>query len=278
MASKVEIMGIVNLTPDSFSDGGKYDTRAEAVEHFRNLIAAGANVVDLGAVATGPGSVLVSNDDEISRLRLILESDFFENYGHKIKVSVDTFRSDVARYALGKGASIINDISGCRADIEMLKVIAEFKAEIVIMYSRVGINFPHASSEPIEYSSITDTITNFFEERIEFALQNGVDKSKIILDPGMGGFLSPNTEYSWEVIRNLKILKEKFKDHRLLYGVSRKKFIREMGNNLEIDFATKVVELGLCQNGVDIVRTHEVAMLKSMLKIADKAAVVPKKQ
>lgn len=269
MKSKHKIMGVLNLTPDSFSDGGKFFEVESAKNHFFSMLDAGADIVDVGAESTGPNSKVVSEKVEIERL-----SEFFSQIQTKGRViSVDTYKSKVAKWALEQGVSIINDVSGLRASPDMADVISAYKSKVVIMYSRMSERFPHSSKNPKEYDNLLDDISSFFDERISYALSKGIDENNIILDPGMGSFLSPNGDYSWQLIGHASELKERYKGFPLLYAVSRKGFIKDLSGKANLDFITKVIELDLINAGVDIIRTHEVPMLINAVNAVDKIRV-----
>jgi dihydropteroate synthase len=267
MSENLKLMGILNVTPDSFSDGGCYFDSQAAIAKAFSLLEDGANILDIGAESTGPNSLQVSVSEEKRRLELLFLEPKFSELKLKASISVDTYKSEIAKLAIKHGASIVNDVSGLRADPEMVGVVASSNAEVVIMYSKEDGKLPHVSPMQLKYSSIIETIFKFFDERINFSIKNGIDESKIILDPGMGAFLGNDHALSWEVVHAIERFKNRFSKFRFLYGVSRKSFISSLVDSEVNDIASKIVELDLISSGLDIVRTHNILMLKKLLPL-----------
>ena len=257
-------MGILNLTPDSFSDGGAYNTEKKALERLDEMLRCGADIIDIGASSTGPGSKPVGASEELERIGPILK-----NINTKeVCISVDTYHSEVAATCLKEGAKIINDVSGLRYDNKMASLIAQHKAKVVIMYSKETANFPHASNTEAPKGDIIEIISNFFEQQLRYALSEGIKAVNIILDPGMGAFLSKEHEVSWELLNRLDELTSRFKNHSFLIGVSRKGFL---GGKLEDrDAISQEVSADAAAKGADIIRTHNPKMLKEYLKTYNK--------
>ena len=262
---KTLIMGILNITPDSFSDGGKFLLPEDAKIQAEKLIAAGADIIDIGAESTRPGFTPVSVEEEISRLERILPAVA----ELKIPVSVDTYKAEVARYALKSGAQIINDIQGLQFDGgNMAKVAAEFDAPVIVMHNRTK-NF-------VPSEDIVGEIKNYFRRSIEIAEKAGCNTSKMIFDPGIG--FGKTQEENLEILRRIGELKilggEKIP---LLLGASRKSFIGyAIGLDVENrDEATGAICIFGILNGVDIVRVHNVEMISKMCKMID-ALRIPK--
>lgn len=215
MPAKIQIVGVLNVTPDSFSDGGRYCSDDRAIQHAEKLIGDGADIIDVGADSTRPGSICVGPHEELRRLESLLSS-----WPTSVPFSVDTHHSNVAAFALEKGALMINDVSA-GFDPEMFSVMKGSPASYVMMYSRCPS--PHIFSPEAE-GDILENVKRFFNEKIESALQGGLSDDQIVLDPGMGGFISVDPEKSWRVIRNFSAFEEY--GYPLYFGSSRKGFLK----------------------------------------------------
>lgn len=255
-----KIMGILNVTPDSFSDGGKFNTIEKALKHAREMEIAGADIIDIGGESTGPGSRDVSEEEELARIMPILK---ILRPKTKLQISIDTYKSQVAKQALQEGADMINDVTGLRGDAKMAQTAALFNCPIVIMYAKDDT--PRTSMNKTTYDDIIETIGDFFIEQIEYAKLHGIKSKNIILDTGMGQFISSDPSYSMEIIERLNELTQKFPQNRFLLGISRKSFL---GGELKDrdELAKPLTELAI-QNGASIIRTHDV---KSVKDIVDK--------
>ncbi len=251
-------MGVLNVTPDSFSDGGEYLSSGDAIARGRELIAQGADIVDIGGESTRPGATRVSTDEEIDRTIAVVAG--LKDYARENNavLSIDTMRAKVARLAVESGAGIVNDVSGGLADEAMLPTVAELNVPLVIMHWR-------AHSERMEqfthYDNVVTEVCDHLTIRAEAALQAGVDPSKIIVDPGLGFAKQP--EHNWELLRNFDRLKEL--GYPILVGASRKRFLRaavsKPGEQRELDdlaAATDAVSALVAQAGAWAVRVHEV--------------------
>jgi len=256
-----KLVGIVNITPDSFSDGGLAYTPELAVARAKILLTDGADIIELGAEATGPGAKPVSEDEEIRRLAPVLK----ELNGVAV-ISIDTYKAGVAAYCLEHGASLINDVSGLRADNDLARVVAQHGASVVVMHSKEEGGHPHVSSSTRVYRNIIEEIKNFLLERTAFALSMGVRKSKIIIDPGMGRFLSENPEDSWDVLRRLRELVNI--GFPVLIGTSRKGFLTNGQKRTleERDALSQLSAILAWEHGATYVRTHNVSMFKTFLE------------
>lgn len=280
MGKKVKIMGILNVTPDSFSDGGQFLGLSAAVKRAREMAAAGASIIDIGGEASGPGSVDVPLEEELRRVIPVIKAlrkiviarplgrsnlDRFASLAmttprtNCITISLDTCKAEVARQGIFAGADMINDITALRGDTEMARVIAEAGVPIILMYSKDPT--PRTTRIKKRYRDVIKTVSNFFEERIEFAIKQGIKRSQIILDPGMGAFVSGDPKYSFEILRRLRELK-KFK-LPILVGVSRKSFLP--GETALRDVPTFISNLVAAKNGADILRVHNVSLAAKML-------------
>ncbi len=256
-------MGILNVTPDSFSDGGSYLTPAKAMKRVKEMMEEGADIVDIGGESTGPGSVFVSLEEELKRVVSIVKRIKNKELGirnGKIRISVDTYKAEVARQALEAGASIVNDVTALRGDPEMAEVVAKAKCPVILMYAKDKT--PRTTRKKTGYRDVIRTIGDFFEERISFALGAGIQRNKIILDPGMGAFVSAIPRYSFEIIARLNELKKQF-GLPIMVGPSRKSFLGgKVSERLEAGLSASCLAY---QNGASIIRTHDVAECRKAL-------------
>lgn len=211
----LSLVGVVNVTPDSFSDGGAFRRIDDAIRHAHHLIEDGADLIDIGGDSTRPGSRCVGAEEELRRI-----APFLEILSQGIPFSVDTHHSSVAEYAIERGAMMINDVMAGR-DPDMFRVMAGTEVLYVMMYSRCELDHSFRS-EP--GGCILERVKQFFVERIECALACGVSESQIVLDPGMGKFISDDPENSWRLIREIDALTAFALP--LYVGVSRKGFLR----------------------------------------------------
>ena len=237
-------MGILNYTPDSFSDGGLYNTPEKALEKALSLIEEGADIIDIGANSTRPGADILTEKEEQERLKEVLPA-----INNKISVpfSVDTFYPECAKYALENGAEIINDVSG-KFNPEIAKSVMEHNAYYVVTHNPCG------SEKEAEYpDGVVPAVRNFFVDVIRTAREMGFPKDKLILDPGFG--FGKSIEDNNELLENFEWMK--FKGILLLCGLSRKRFIRaNLKENEDIDAATAKANALAVSKGADIIRTH----------------------
>lgn len=257
------IVGVLNVTPDSFSDGGRY-LGSNAVAAADRLIGDGADILEVGAEATGPGSLPVSTEKELERLEPVL------NYLQgRALFGVDSYKSEVAERAANAGALYINDTSALRADSRMAQVVASRGLNLILMYAKDG-PLPHVTEiEPV-YTDPVSQIAQFLNERRTAALEAGVSESRIILDSGMGRFVSADPEVSWRILREYRRLCTKCGDAPFMIGVSRKGFL---GGRLEDrDAVSQLAALRAAENGAMFIRTHNPAMMRDFLKARSKLA------
>lgn len=259
-AANINLVGILNVTPDSFSDGGKYFDSQTAVAKGVEMFSSGANLVDVGGDSTRPSSACVGAEAEWARIEKPVKA--LSKLG---RISVDTHHAAVADKALQAGAEIINDVSA-GYDPDMFGVVSDHRAKIILMHSRC--EFPHMFGEE-KHGDIIENICTFFAPRIEKALANGVGQSCIILDPGMGGFISTKPARSIELIERFSELESL--GFPLMIGISRKGFLKkadelaiEERDELSIELARKVI--GALSKSVCLyVRAHDVVMHKALL-------------
>jgi len=243
------IMGIVNVTPDSFSDGGKYNSTTSAINHAVKLIIDGADIIDIGGQSTKPGSKSVNINEELERVIPVINGILKEF--PKTIISVDTSKSNVAEHAVKAGARLINDISGGTFDPLILNVASKYDLPFVIMHIK-GIP-QNMQDDPI-YEDVIAELSKYFEERIKIARKNNVNK--LILDPGVG--FGKRVEDNFTILNNLNQFS--VWNFPILVGVSKKSFIGK-SLNLDIDHrenATSVAETIAIMNGAKLIRTHNV--------------------
>jgi len=253
-SKKTIIMGILNVTPDSFSDGGKYNEIDRAVEHAKKLVADGADIIDVGGESTRPGAETVPLEEELRRVIPIVKalSEVID-----VPISIDTYKAEVARQAIEAGAHIINDVWGAKGDPKMAEVSAYYNVPIILMHNRHNRDYENLISDMISDLS----------ESISIVKKAGVKDENIILDPGIG--FAKTLEHNLEVMRNL----ERFTElgYPVLLGTSRKSFI---GHVLDLPASERVegtgatVCLGIAK-GVQMVRVHDVLQMSRMAKMMD---------
>ena len=256
------IMGILNVTPDSFSDGGDYFEKNLAVDYALKMVDQGADIIDIGGESTRPFSDPVSFEEEISRVIPVIESI---RKNSDVCISIDTTKSKVALAALESGASFINDISAMEIDPEMVNVALKFDCPLVLMHMK-GI--PKNMQDNPKYKSLINDIKKYLLNRIDFAISKGIDRKKIIIDPGIG--FGKTVENNFELINNL----EQFVEMKLpvLLGASRKSFIGVTldlpeKERMEGSIAANIIGL---QKGAKIFRVHDVVETNRAMVIANK--------
>ncbi|MNO27346.1 Dihydropteroate synthase [compost metagenome] len=255
LGERTLVMGILNVTPDSFSDGGRYNNVERALQHAREMIAEGADIIDVGGESTRPGHEPVSEQEELERVIPVVEAMHREL--PQVPLSVDTYKAKVAREALKAGAHIINDVWGFKAEARMAEVAAEFGCPVILMHNRQDRN----------YGDLLADVAADLRECVEIARKAGVKDENIILDPGIG-FAK---DYS-ENLRVMRALDDLITlGYPLLLGTSRKRFIRT-ALDLPVDevvFGTAAtVALGVAQ-GCQIVRVHDVKEIKQTVQMCD---------
>ena len=243
------IMGIINMTPDSFFDGGKYNSCDKALVKIENMLDQGASIIDIGGCSTRPGSESISISEEWNRIEKIIKQSI--KFFPKIIISVDTFRSDIAKRALIEGASIINDISGGSYDSNMYKVVSNFNAPYVLMHLR-GI--PKNMMEKTNYENLMVELLKYFSKKIKKLKKFGIND--VILDPGFGFAKDYNQNY--DILKNLSLLK-KF-NLPILVGLSRKSFVKKKFGSSNVDSLKGTIKLNAIaiNNGANILRVHDV--------------------
>ena len=257
-------MGILNITPDSFSDGGDFFNVRNALLQTQKLVQSGVDILDIGAQSTRPGADIIGAKEEIKRLLPVL-IEIRNNYPNLV-ISVDTFNSEVAYESLKNGANWINDVTGGRMDKLILDVVAEFDCPYVLTHSKGNSK---TMNELSFYSDLMEEIIKSLRELSEFALSRKVKKDKIIWDPGLG--FAKNIDHNILILKNIDKLKSF--NFPLLIGASRKRFIGEIlneDNPKKRDIGSLAVSCLCAQKNIDIVRVHDVNLNYQLLKVADK--------
>ncbi len=254
------VMGILNVTPDSFSDGGVYFERERAVERGLEMVRSGADIIDVGGESSRPGAEPVDLDEELRRVVPVVEALAKEG----VFVSVDTTKSPVAREALRCGAEMINDISALRFDPEMARVCARFGASVVLMHMRGD---PRTMQSRTDYTDLVAEISEFLRGRMDFAVSSGIERERIVLDPGIG--FAKTVEGNLEIIKELKRLGALRRP--LLLGPSRKSFIGAvLGLHVSERLTGTIAALSACiLNGAHIVRVHDVKEARQAADLID---------
>lgn len=261
MNNRPTLFGILNITSDSFSDGGMYLDPTAALDHGRRLMADGAHVLDIGPASSHPDSAPVSAAEEIARLEAVVPALQTEG----AVISVDSFQTETQRWALSQGVAYLNDIQGF-SDESFYDELASADAKLVVMHSIQGRGPATRAAPPV--GSMVDHVSRFFEGRFAALEKAGVARDRLILDPGMGFFLGNKPEPSLEVIQGLGVLKERF-EVPVFISVSRKSFLRKLAGT-EVGgsaAATLSAELFAASAGADMIRTHEPRQLADSLAI-----------
>jgi dihydropteroate synthase len=262
-------MGVINITPDSFSDGGEYFSSDRAISHGVKLAREGADIIDVGGESTRPFSEGVSLEEELNRVIPVIEN---LAGGLPVPISIDTTKSEVARRALKAGAAIINDISALRQDPEMARVAAEFQVPVIVMHM---LGSPKNMQDSPSYDDVVTDCRNFLQQCVQHATAQGIDRSKLIIDPGIG--FGKTFGHNLTLLRRLSEFQNL--DIPILVGTSRKAFIRDLlrsDNDEAPQPQDAVVETGsqatVCAavlNGAHVVRVHDVANTRATVKIVD---------
>ena len=269
LGRRTSIMGVVNITPDSFSDGGKFFARDAAVAQGQKLAADGADILDIGGESTRPFSDPVSVDEEIERVVPVIERLVDQV---TIPISIDTMKAEVARRAIEAGASMINDVSALRFDPGIGEVARQFDLPLVLMHM---LGNPKTMQESPAYDNLIVDISNFLKDAIERAQKQGISKSKLIVDPGIG--FGKTVSHNLSLIRNLYAFAAL--EVPILIGPSRKAFIRKLlkdehTEDLQPDLpivetGTQAAVAAAVLSGAHIVRVHDVANTRATIRILD---------
>lgn len=261
-SERTYIMGILNVTPDSFSNGGKFLNHEKALDHAQRIVGEGADIIDVGGESTRPGAQPASLEEERRRVIPLIEKLASQV---KVPISIDTTKAEVAKEALEAGAVMINDISALRWDPEMAPLAAERGVPVVLMHMR---GTPQTMQQHVIYDFLMPEIYSFLEERITYAESAGIDAQNIIVDPGIG-FSKSVPDGNLEIIKNLSFLKKLGKP--ILVGLSRKAFIGSVLNLgvEERDEGTAAAIALAISNGAHMVRVHDVKKMERVVKMVD---------
>ncbi len=257
--SSPKVMGILNYTPDSFSDGNVYNTREKSTERIEQMLEDGADIIDIGAISSRPGADLLSLEEEKRRLEPVL-SMIPKMFPDTI-FSLDTFRAEVAKWAVEKyGIAIINDISSGMLDKLMFKTVAELQVPYILMHMQ---GKPDTMQKNPDYQNITEELLRFFAEKISLLKELGV--KDIIIDPGFG--FGKTLEHNYQILKDLSLFK--ILEKPILVGVSRKTMIQQVldCSPLESDNGTTIVNTISVLKGAGILRVHDVKKAKELIKI-----------
>lgn len=255
------VMGILNVTPDSFSDGGSFLDGRSALLHARSMIEQGAQIIDVGGESTRPGAQAVDAAIEIERLVPLIRQI---RQGSDVLISVDTRKAAVARAALEAGADMVNDVSALRYDEDMAGLVASWQCPVILMHM---LGTPETMQDNPDYEDVMAEIKAFFAERVSFAMEAGISEQQIILDPGIG--FGKRLQDNIDIIKNLWMLAELRKP--LLIGLSRKRFLGSIAGEREAserDYESLVAHVAVWKRGAQIFRTHNVAATVRGLKVA----------
>lgn len=253
------LIGVVNVTPDSFSDGGEFLDPGRAIDQARALVRHGADIVDIGGESTRPGAGAVSAEEELARVGPVL--DGLVEVG--VPISIDTSKAQVAAAAINAGAEIVNDVSAMQAEPELAGLCAERGVRVVLMHMK---GTPRTMQVNPTYDDVVDEVRAFLTERIEFATAEGIEEERIWVDPGIG--FGKTVDHNLELIRRLGELRELGRP--IVIGTSRKSFIgkitgREAGERVGGTVAANVLSLA---NGADLLRVHDVLELREAIHVA----------
>ena len=249
------VMGVVNVTPDSFSDGGVHLDADVAAAAARRMAADGAAIVDVGGESTRPGSEGVSADEELRRVVPVLE-----RLNREVPISIDTAKAEVARRALALGAEMVNDVTALRADPELAGVVADSGAYLCLMHMQ---GEPRTMQDDPRYDDVASEVAAFLEDRLVFAVAQGVAEERICLDPGIG--FGKTVEHNLELVRRLDVLLALGRP--VLIGISRKSTLRRLGAT-DLVSASVAAAVAAYERGATILRVHDVAPHVDALSVA----------
>lgn len=256
------VMGVLNVTPDSFSDGGQFNTLATALTQARKLITAGTDLLDIGGQSTRPQAEEISLDEELNRVMPILQAIRQES---NIPISIDTSRASVAAAAIAAGADVINDISGGSFDPDMLPTVAQLGVPIILMHMR---GTPKTMQQLTDYQNLISEITDFLQCQIAAAIACGVNPARIAIDPGIG--FAKTYEQNLEILRRLAEFRQL--NCPMLVGVSRKSFIGHILHQPDPQqrvWGTAAACSAAIVGGADILRVHDVPEMRDVCQVTD---------
>jgi len=263
MGAPHRLMGVLNVTPDSFSDGGRFLDHEAAIAHGGRLAAEGADILDVGGESTRPGAEPVSVEQELARVVDVVEG--LDGLGLEVQISIDTSKAAVARAALRAGATLVNDVAALRADPDMAGVVADAGADCCLMHM---LGEPRTMQREPRYDDVVSEVKAFLTERMEFAVGEGIEERRIMLDPGIG--FGKTAAHNLELLRRLDELCELGRP--LVVGTSRKSFLGRLApsapgpeDRLPGTIATNVLAL---ERGASVFRVHDVGPVADALAVA----------
>ncbi len=273
LGDRTALMGILNVTPDSFSDGGLFYKKIdEAVYRVSQMLDEGADIIDIGGESTRPGSKPVPLEEELERVIPVIKA-IRKELGNNFLISIDTYKSQVAKAALDEGADMVNDISGMSFDVNMVNVIAEYDCPIII--NHIKGRPEDMQKERVYYEDVVEEIIDFLDNQVKFGKKHGIRDDRFIIDPGIG--FGKEVEHNVEIVKRL----EEFKilGYPILIGISRKSFIGKILKNLlgyenmplprERLYGTLGATAIAALNGANIIRTHDIKQTREFLTLID---------
>jgi dihydropteroate synthase len=260
-AGEFTVMGVINVTPDSFSDGGRYLERAAAVDQGLRLLSEGASILDVGGESTRPGAAPVTASVELERVLPVIEG--LRSARADATISIDTSKAEVARAAIDAGAAIVNDVTGLRGDSKMAEVIAGGEVAVCLMHM---LGEPRTMQDNPRYEDVVDEVRAFLEARLAFAIEHGIAEERILLDPGIG--FGKTAMHNLELLRRLEEIVALGRP--VVIGTSRKSFLghltgRDVGDRVPGTIATNVIAY---LKGASVFRVHDVSAVSDALQVA----------
>ncbi|KAI8103043.1 hypothetical protein M9434_005831 [Picochlorum sp. BPE23] len=272
---QTSVMGILNVTPDSFSDGGQHVNVDHAITAAFDMVSDGADIIDIGGQSTRPGATQIDPDEEWKRVEPVIKAIRSEPSLLSVPISIDTFYSDVAEKAVAAGANIVNDVSGGTADPRMFRAVADMDVTYILMHMR-GTPKTMQNSENVQYNNVCEDVAAALEASCRAAVEEGIESWRIVLDPGIG--FAKNHKGNVDLVAHLPRLRsciaEPYKNLPILLGPSRKKFLgtlieRESGPPMERDWATCAISAISAMRGANIIRAHNVRAAKDATMVSD---------
>ena len=264
------VMGVLNVTPDSFSDGGRFFDASQAIAHAKQMIKDGADIIDIGGESTRPGSERISAQVEIDRVLPIISA-----LANTTVLSVDTMRAEVAQAAVSAGAQIVNDVSGGKADPEMLSYMATLDIPYILMHWRGPSNIMNSLTD---YKDVAADVASEISSQVDVAVAAGVARDRIVIDPGIG--FAKTVDQNWPILKHLDVLENL--GLPILMGASRKKFLGELlsqdGEARDMDdreAATLAISALMAQRNTWCVRVHDVRGSRDVIEVVNRLAKTP---
>lgn len=262
------VMGVLNVTPDSFSDGGKFNDATAATNHALRMISDGADIIDIGGESTRPGSDRISVQEELDRVLPVISAV----KGTGVAISIDTMRAEVARAAIAAGASMVNDVSGGKSDPEMLSYVATLDSPYILMHWRGPSNIMNTLTD---YQDVVTDVTAEISDQVEMAVAAGIARERIAIDPGIG--FAKTVDQNWPILKHLDVLEGL--GLPILMGASRKKFLGELLSKdgiardlAERESATTAISTLMAARGLWSVRVHDVKPSSDAIAVVDRIA------